>query len=132
VGDVDEVLEELRRDVLVGRVLPGQLERDREHVQAVHAHPGGAVRLLDAVAGRQRCRTVEDADVVEPEEATLEDVLPLGVLPVHPPGEVEQQLVEDLLEELAIALAAQPALDSIDAQRRPGVDGGFTSPNAHS
>ena len=31
VGDGDEVLEELRRDVLVGRVLLRQLERHREH-----------------------------------------------------------------------------------------------------
>src|SRR2546422_3117849 len=45
VGDVDEVLEELGRDVFVRRILPGQLERDREHVQAVHTHPRGAVGL---------------------------------------------------------------------------------------
>ena len=48
-------------------------------------------------------RAVEDADVVEPEEAALEDVAALGVLAVHPPGEIEQQLVEDALEELAVA-----------------------------
>ena len=40
-------------------------------------------------------RPVERADVVEAEEAALEHVVALGVLAVHPPGEVEQQLVED-------------------------------------
>ena len=55
-----------------------------------------------AAAG-QRLAAVEDADVVEPEKAALEDVVALGVLAVHPPGEIEQQFVEDALEEAAIA-----------------------------
>ena len=84
-------------------VLARELERDREHVQAVHPHPARAVGLLEVAAGRQRRAAVEDADVVEAEEAALEDVLALGVLAVHPPGEVEQQLVEDALEEPAVA-----------------------------
>jgi hypothetical protein len=41
---------------------------------------------------------VEDADVVETEEAALEHVLAEAVLTVHPPG-VEEELVEDRLEE---------------------------------
>ena len=49
---------------------------------------------------------IEDADVVEAEEAALEDVVALGVLAVDPPGEVEQQLLEDALEEDAVARAA--------------------------
>ena len=44
MGDVDEVLEELARHVLVGRVLLRELERDGEHVEAVHAHPAGVTR----------------------------------------------------------------------------------------
>ncbi|MDC4224173.1 MAG: hypothetical protein MPW15_08085 [Candidatus Manganitrophus sp.] len=50
---------------------------------------------------------VEDADVVEAEEAALEDVPALGVLAVHPPGEVEHQLVEHPLQEGQVALPAQ-------------------------
>ena len=42
---------------------------------------------------------VEDADVVEAEEAALEDVAALRVLAVDPPGEVQHQLVEHALEE---------------------------------
>ena len=77
LGDVQEVLEELGRDVLVDVVVQRQLERDAHQVQAVHRHPGGAVGLVDEAAGRQRRAAVEDADVVEAEEAALEDVAAL-------------------------------------------------------
>ena len=69
VGDVDEVLPELARDVLVRRILGGQLHGNREQVEAVHRHPARAVRLLEVPAGRQRPRSVEHADVVEAQEA---------------------------------------------------------------
>ena len=70
-------------------------------------------------AGRKRRAAIEDADVVQTEEAALEDVHPLGVLAIHPPREVDQQLVEDALEELTIADAAATLLDLVDAPARP-------------
>ena len=48
-----------------------------------------------------------------PEEAAAEDVVAVGVLAVQPPGEVDQQLLEDALEELAVA----GAVDAEDAER---------------
>src|SRR2546429_9670692 len=45
----------------------------------------------------------------------------LGVLAIDPPREVEEQLVEHLLQELAIALSTPPALDPVHAERRPRV-----------
>src|SRR2546429_5804779 len=42
----------------------------------------------------------------------------LGVLAIDPPREVEEQLVEHLLQELAIALSTPPALDPVDAEDR--------------
>ena len=76
---------------------------------------------------------VEDADVVEAEEAALEDVAALGVLAVHPPGEVEQQLLEDALEEHAVADAARASSRSCRrASAAQACTGGLTSPNAHS
>ena len=56
LGDVEEVLEELAGDVLVGGVVARQFQRDGQHVQAVHGHPAGAVGLLDDAAGGQRRR----------------------------------------------------------------------------
>ena len=108
VRDRDEMLEELGRDVLVRRVLAGQLQRHGEHGVAVEGHPRGAVGLLEVPPGRQRLRAVEHADVVEPQKAAGEQVPPVRVLPVDPPGEVEQQLVERALEEEAIAVALGP------------------------
>ena len=133
LGDVQEVLEELGGDVLVDGVVQRQLERDAHQVQAVHRHPARAVGLVDVPAGRQRRAAVEDADVVEAEEAALEDVAALGVLAVHPPGEVEHQLVEDALEEREVA-APPLRLRSIWKTRQvaQACTGGFTSPNAHS
>ena len=97
--DGDEVLEELGGEILVRRVFARELQGHGQHRVAVERHPGGAVGLLQMAAGRQRAGTVEDADVVESEEAAGEEVPSLRVLPVDPPGEVEQQLLERALEE---------------------------------
>ena len=121
VGDVEEVLPEFAGHVFVGRIFAGQLHRDSEQVQAVHGHPTGAVGLLDVAASGKRRAAVEDADVVESEKSALKHIAALGVLAVHPPGEVQQQLVENALQESAIAHAAALLLDLVDAQRRPGV-----------
>ena len=101
VGDVDEVLEEFRGDVLHARIERRQFQGHREHRAAVEGHPGGAVGLLQLPAARQRLGAVEDADVVQPQKAAGEEVLAAKVLAVHPPGEVHQQLLEDRGEEAA-------------------------------
>ena len=68
-----------------------------------HGHPGGAVGLLEPPARGERHGPVEiGLDVVEPEEPSLEDVAPFGVLAVDPPREVEEQLVADALEKLEV------------------------------
>src|SRR5713226_5312875 len=100
------MLEELCRDVFVDMIIRRQFERYAHQVQRVHRHPGGGVGLVDVAALGQRLAAVKDADVVEAEKAALEDVAALGVLAVDPPGEIEDQLVEDALEKGAVALAA--------------------------
>jgi hypothetical protein len=47
VDDRDVVLEELRSEVLVRRVVLRELDRDREHRPAVERHPRGAVGLVE-------------------------------------------------------------------------------------
>ena len=100
----------------------GELHRELQHVLAEQGHPRRAVRLLQVAAGGQRGAAVEDADVVEAEEAALEHVLAEAVLAVHPPGEVQQQLVERRLEEIEVHLAAQGLLGAMQEERRKGVD----------
>ncbi len=118
VRDGDEVLEELRREVLVGAVLPGQLHRHGQQRGAVEGHPRRPVRLLEEAARRQRPRAVEDADVVEAEEPAREQMVALGVLAIHPPGEVEQQLLEDPREEESVA-RSPPGRSSCRRASRP-------------
>ncbi len=75
-------------------------------------------------AGGQRGAPVKNADVVETQEASLEDVLAEAVLAVHPPGEVEEQLVERRPEEIEVRLAAQGLFGAVQEERREGVDRG--------
>src|SRR5439155_25116439 len=62
-----------------------------------------------------------EANIIQSQEAALEDVAAFGVFAVNPPGEVEHELVEDALEECAIARTPALLLDLIDAPGRPGV-----------
>ncbi len=95
--DIDEMFEEFAGHVFIGPIVPRKLQRNRQHVEAIHAHPAGGVRLFDVAAGRQGCAPVEHPDIVEPEEASLEDVLSIGVFAIDPPGKVQEELVEDAL-----------------------------------
>ena len=96
------MLGELHDHGFVAGVVGGELEREFHHVLTEQGHPGRAVRLLQVAAGRKRGAAVEDADVVETEEASFEHVLAEAVLAVHPPGEVQQQLVERGLQEIHV------------------------------
>ncbi len=104
-GDVGEVLEELGGDVLVGTVVHRERDRDLEHVEAVTRHPCRAVALLEELSGRHRRRAIDGSDVVEPEEAALEDVVVRLVLAVHPPREIDEQLVEHAFQEAVVPVA---------------------------
>src|SRR6516162_1357531 len=90
VRNMNEMFKKLTGDTFVGGIFPREFERDGQHVQAVHSHPARAIGLLKMAAGRQRSRSVEYADVVETKETALENVHALGVLTIHPPGEVQQ------------------------------------------
>ena len=115
--DVGEVLEELDRHLLVGAVVLREQQGELEHVQAEHGHPCSPVGLLQVTGDRQGCRAVDRPDVVQAQKAALEDVVSLHVLAVNPPGEIQQELVEDRLQEFIVA----GLIDLEDADRRRGV-----------
>ena len=102
-GDLEPVLHELDDEVLVRRVVLGQRQGQLEHALAEERHPGGAVGLLQGASARELSAAIEDPDVVQAEESAMEQVLPAGVLPVDPPGEVHQQHVERLGQERPLA-----------------------------
>ena len=103
------MLDELEDHVLVGAVVDRELDRKLQQVLAEESHPRRAVRLLEVAAGGKRGAAIEDADVVQAEEAALEHVLAEAVLAVDPPGEVQHELVEDQLQEVDVPLTT-PAL----------------------
>ena len=115
LGDGGEVLEELQ-DQIDRRPPAAALQdrRDADHGHRVEGHPAGGVGLLQGAADRQ-VRAVDRADVVQAEEAALEQVVAAGVLQVDPPGEVDQQLVEDPAQEVQVAAA----VDGEHLQRGP-------------
>ena len=109
--DQHELLEELDHHVQVDVVLLRELDRDDEHPERVVGHPRRAVCLLELDPLRE-VGPVDRADVVETEEAAAEDVVAVGVLAVQPPRVIDEQLLEDALEELPIAVA----VDAVDAK----------------
>ena len=111
-GDPQEMLGELDRQVLIGGTVLRQLHGDLEHILAEERHPGSAVGLLQIAAGWQRRAAVEDPDVVQPQEAALKDVVAGAVFTVHPPGEVEQQLLEGPLEPVEVPLTVSSLLQT--------------------
>ena len=116
------MLDELGDHVLAGGVVGGEFHGKLGHVLAEQRHPRRAVRLLQVAPGGQRCAAVEYADVVEAEEAALEQVLAEPVLTVRPPGKIQQQLVEGRLEKINIGLASQGLLGAMEEQGCPGMD----------
>src|ERR1700761_4847363 len=100
--NVEKVFEELARDIVISAVMRGKLQRDLEHVQAVHCHPARTIGLLEQPTGRQCYIAIEYANVIEAEKASFKDVCALRVLAVHPPGKVHQQFMEHPFQELVV------------------------------
>src|SRR5215470_6880403 len=117
VGDRQELRKGLDGDALVIGVFGCQLERHHRHVEREHRHPAGGVRLLQTEARRQWLRAVEDGDVVETEKPALEDIMPIPVLGIDPPGVVQQPLLEDPMYEMNVSRAALYPFSADDLQR---------------
>jgi hypothetical protein len=84
--------------------------------RAIHAVPSACSRWPPVGSGALRSKTPM---LSRPRKAALEHVLAEAVLAVHPPGEVQQELVEGRLEEIEVRLAAQGLLGAMQEQRSP-------------
>src|ERR1051325_9779023 len=73
-------------------------------------------------AGRQWCTAIKNSDVIETEKAALKDVHPVRVFTIHPPGEVQEQLLEDSLKEDRVADSTSLLLDLVNAPGGPRVN----------
>src|SRR3954471_24622813 len=131
VGDPEEMLHKPESDILVHRVVLRQNERDLQHVLAVKSHPSCTVRLVEVTPCGKGSTSIEDANVVEPEESTGKNILPLRVLSVDPPVEVLHQALERSFQEAHVG-SPQFAFDVKEEQCRHAWTGGFTSLKFHS
>src|SRR5262245_24670824 len=73
--------------------------------------------------GWQWGATIENANVVEAEKAALKNVHSISIFAIDPPGEIQQQLLEDPLKKNCVADSTSFLLDLVNAPRRPGVNG---------
>jgi len=93
------MLEEFAGDVFVSRVLFRQLQSYGQHVQAIHTHPTGAVRLFEVASRGEWRGAVKDSNVSRPEKPALKMFAPSGSLAVHPPGKIQEQLVKNFFKD---------------------------------
>src|SRR4026207_1963448 len=115
------MLDKLATHSQIGWALHGQCHCNLQHVLAEERHPGRAVGLLQVPPGREWSTAIEDPDIVQSQEASFKHVPAGAVLAIYPPGEVQQQLLEGLLEPLHISLAALGLFETIGEDRRPGM-----------
>ena len=113
------MFEEFKRERLINRVVSCQLHGDLQHGLSGQCHPAGAVGLIHMTAGRQRGAPIEHPDIVQPEKTALEDISSAEILAIAPPGEVGNQLLENMSKESCItdATIARP-VDLIDEEGR--------------
>src|SRR5688500_10897807 len=71
---------------------------------------------------RQRLGAIEEADVIEAEKSAGEDVSSLNVLAIHPPSEIEQQLLETTFKEEQVTRALASG-NLVNAPAGPRVHG---------
>ncbi len=90
------MLEKLGGDAFVSGIEDSEFQGDAHEVEAIHCHPTGAVGLRNVDAAGQR-GAVEGGDIVETQETALKDVAVFNVFAIDPPGEIQQQFVEDTL-----------------------------------
>src|SRR5882724_5960861 len=89
--------------------------------RAIQAVPSACSRWPPVGSGALRSNTPM---LSSPRKPPLEHVFAEPVLPVHPPGEVQQQLSERRPEEIEVGLAAQGLLGAVQKESGHGVDRG--------
>src|ERR1700722_122433 len=89
MGDVDGMLTKYAGDIFVSAIFFGKFERDSEHVEAIHAHPTGAIGLLEMAAGGKRRGAIENADIVQAQKTALKNIGAVGIFSIDPPGEIQ-------------------------------------------
>src|SRR4029453_19116400 len=92
--NIEEMFEELACNILIAGIFVSQLDCNGQKVQAVSRHPTRAVGLFHMATGGEGAASIENSDVIQPQEPTLKNVLSYGVFAVYPPGEVKKEFLK--------------------------------------
>ena len=111
------MFDEFHRQTDIARIVHCQFCADLDHILAEQRHPGGTVGLFKVSAGRQRRRSIEDPDIIQPQKSPFEGVVSGPIFAVHPPDEIRMQLEETALEPGAVALSTLRSLGQVGVDR---------------
>src|SRR6202011_2763638 len=114
------MLEKLRRHILICGSCLCEFECYRKHGEAIESHPGRPICLLQIATGGKGPGSVKNTDIIQTKKTSGENVIPLGVLAIHPPGEIEKQFVKDAFKEISVSMAVCAAY-LVDSPGSPGV-----------
>src|SRR5690348_2112899 len=101
------MFKEFGRHVFIFGLLASEFQGHGQHGEAIRGHPRRTIGLFQPYVAWQRPRTVEHADVVESEKSAGEDVVALNVFPIHPPGEVNEEFLEDAAQKNTVSASAR-------------------------
>ena len=116
-SDHEDVFDEFHRETDIARIVHCQFCADLDHILAEKRHPGGAVGLFQVSAGRQRRRSIEDPDIIQPQKAPFEGIVSGPIFAVHPPDEIRMQLKETAFEPGEVALSTLLSLGQVGVDR---------------
>src|SRR5699024_9510990 len=115
MGNIEKVLQKFGSYAFIGIITGGQLQGYRQHIQTVHSHPAGSVRLVQLYITGQFFAAIEYADIIQSQKAALKYVSFIGIFSVNPPRKVDQQFMKNVLQEAVITFAVHPFLNAEDA-----------------
>src|SRR5690348_14319339 len=93
------MFEEFGGGIFKRLVVYGNLEGHVHHVQCIHAHPAGAISVLQLHISMYEVAAVEYADIIQAKESTLEHIVTVRVLTIDPPGKIDDELLKDAFQK---------------------------------
>src|SRR5579884_1239932 len=102
MGDIHKMIKELASNIAIVAIFLREFQRNRQHIQAIHRHPTGPIGLLNVGSIWQPCVAIEDTNIIQTQEASLKDILPVVILDVHPPHKVKEELLKDFFKKITV------------------------------
>src|SRR6476620_5347891 len=84
--------------IFKGVIENGNFERHIHHVQSIHSHPAGAIRLFQKNA--TGCAApVKDPYIIETQKTTFKNIIAIDIFPVCPPRKIQHEFLEYFLQK---------------------------------